>query len=161
MTVDLTQYGINTDGQKVHEELIYTTALIYNVLNSEISSQLAPYDLSPGKLNVLVAIKYHGGATGLPQVRIGRHLILTKSNMTKHLDNLEKDGLITRSPCLADRRVKLVKITPKAERLLDKLWRGYNLRLEQLTEGMSPGRQQQLAALLTDWFESLVQGGRT
>lgn len=158
MAVDLSQYGITADGQKMHEELVYTTALIYNVLNGEITTYLSQYDMTPGKLNVLVAIKHHGGDEGLPQVQISRHLIVTKSNMTKHLDKLEREGYITRSARPGDRRVKIVKITSKAEKLLNGLWDDYNQRLKQLTAKMSRSKQKQLAALLTEWFGGLVEG---
>lgn len=160
MPVNLSQYGIIADGQKMHEELIYTTALIYNLLNSEIATYLAPHDMTPGKLNVLVAIKHHGGKDGLPQVQISRHLIVTKSNMTKHLDKLEKEGLITRSARPGDRRVKIVRITAKAERLLDSIWEDYNAHLKQLTGKLNRNKQKQLANLLVDWFGTLVEGGR-
>ncbi|MBZ0165830.1 MAG: MarR family transcriptional regulator, partial [Candidatus Omnitrophica bacterium] len=109
-------------------------------------------------LNVLVAIKHHGGDEGLPQVQISRHLIVTKSNMTKHLDKLEREGYIARSARPGDRRVKIVKITPKAEKLLNGLWDDYNERLKQLTATMSRAKQKQLAALLTEWFGGLVEG---
>ncbi len=158
MAVDLSQYGIDRDPAKIHEQLIYTTALIYNILNSEITTYLSQYDMTPGKLNVLVAIKHHGGDKGLPQVQISRHLIVTKSNMTKHLDKLEREGLITRSPRPGDRRVKIVRITPKAEKMLDGLWDSYNERLMQLTAKMSRTKQRQLAGLLMEWFGELVQG---
>ena len=158
MAVDLAQYGIDRDPDKIHEQLIYTTALIYNVLNSDISTYLAQFDMTPGKLNVLVAIQHHGGEEGLPQVQISRHLIVTKSNMTKHLDKLEREALITRSSRPGDRRVKIVRITPKAQKLLDGLWDRYNQRLQELTRKLSPVKQKQLAGLLMEWFGGLVEG---
>lgn len=158
MAIDLSQYGIERGPDKVHEQLIYTTALIYNVLNSEISAYLTEFDMTPGKLNVLVAIQHHGGNEGLPQVQISRHLIVTKSNMTKHLDKLEREGLITRSSRPGDRRVKIVRITPKAQKLLDGLWERYNQRLKDLTGQLSRAKQKQLAALLMEWFGGLVEG---
>lgn len=159
MSVDLSQFGIDRDPSKLHEQLIYSTALIYNVLNSDISTYLAEYDLTPGKLNVLVAIKHHGGEEGLPQVQVSRHLIVTKSNMTKHLDKLEKEGLITRSARPGDRRVKIVRITPKADKLLNGIWDAYNERLQELTSHLSKAKQKQLAGLLMEWFGLLVARG--
>lgn len=158
MPVDLTQYGIDRDPAKIHEQLIYTTALIYNVLNSEITTYLSQFDMTPGKLNVLVAIQHHGGDEGLPQVQISRHLIVTKSNMTKHLDKLEREGLITRSSRPGDRRVKIVRITPKAEKLLNTLWDEYNAQLKRLAAKMGVTKQRQLAGLLMEWFGGLVEG---
>ena len=154
---DLKQYGICSDGKKIHEELVYTTALIYNLLNSEITNYLAKYNLTPGKLNVLVAIRHHGGNDGLIQIQISRHLIVTKSNMTKHLDKLEKEGMITRSSKPGDRRVKIIKVTKKAEELLDGIWDEYNKRLKSLVSDLDQDKQKQLAGLLLDWFGILVE----
>ena len=156
MPVDLSQYGITTDGRKVHEEIIYVTALLYNVLNCDITTYLADYDLTPGKFNVLMALKHHGGDEGLPQVQIGRHLILTKSNMTKHLDKLEKEGLITRSAQPGDRRVKLVRTTRKADKLLERIRDDYHSRLKTLANHLTLEKQHKLSRLLTEWFGNLV-----
>ncbi|MCA9407939.1 MAG: MarR family transcriptional regulator [Candidatus Omnitrophica bacterium] len=157
---ELEQYGIGTGDKKKHEELVYMTALIYNLLNNDITSYLTKYNLSPGKLNILVAMRHHGGNQGLAQIEISRHLIVTKSNMTKHLDKLENEGMITRSARPGDKRVKIIKITKKAEELLDAMWDEYNQRLESLTSRLSKEKKIQLSELLFEWFGTLIPGDK-
>lgn len=152
---DLTTFGINKGDGKYHEEAIYTLALLYNLINGEISSYLKDYDLTPGKLNVLVVIKHHGGEQGICQVDISKHLIVTPSNMTKMIDKLENEGLVTRSALEGDRRVNITKVTKKGYELLEVVWGGYEEKLKKLTHTLNQGKQKQLADILTEWFEGL------
>jgi len=152
---DLKRFGVYKGEGKYHEEIVYSLALLYNVINGEISGYLKPYDLSIGKLNILIAIKHHGGDHGIRQVEISEHLIVTPSNMTKMIDKLEGDGLVARSALEGDRRVNIVKITQKGTDLLDSIWEGYNAKLKESVSGLAQDKQKQLAALLTEWFESV------
>jgi len=153
--VDLRTFGIHKGEGKYHEEIIYSLALLYNILSNKISKYLKNYDLTTGKLNILMAVKHHGGEKGIRQVEISKHLIVTPSNMTKMIDKLEKESLVTRLSLKGDRRVNIVKISPKGSQLLDKLWEGYNEQLKEVLKGLPPLHQKQLAGLLTEWFEKV------
>lgn len=150
---DIRTYGVPKGEGRYHEEIIYSLALLYNVISSDISGFLKEYDLSIGKLNILIAIKHHGGFEGIRQVEISQHLIVTPSNMTKMIDKLEKDTLVARSALEGDRRVNIVKITKKGSNLLDSIWGGYSSRLEKAVSPLNKAKQKQLAGLLTGWFE--------
>lgn len=149
----LQKFGINAGEGRYHEEVIYSLALLYNVIQNDIAKYLKAFKLTPGKLNVLMAIKHHGSEEGIPQVEVSRHLIVTPSNMTNMIDKLEKSGLVKRFPLEGDRRVNMTKITAKGSALLDKLWDGYNDILKKQTAMLSGQQQKQLAGLLVDWFE--------
>ncbi len=150
---DLSKLGFSKGEGRYHEEIVYSLALLYNVVSSDITNYLKDYDLSIGKLNILIAIKHHGGEEGIRQVEVSKHLIVTPSNMTKMIDKLEKDKLVTRSALEGDRRVNIVKITKKGSDLLDSMWEGYDARLKYAIRGMNKNKQKQLAGLLTEWFE--------
>ncbi|NCU32975.1 MAG: MarR family transcriptional regulator, partial [Candidatus Moranbacteria bacterium] len=94
---NIEQYGLYRGKGKHYEEIIYASALIYGLVHQRISDYLKEYDLTVGKLNILIAVKHHGGEQGLSQVELSKHLIVTPSNMTKMIDKLEKDGFLTRS----------------------------------------------------------------
>ena len=152
---DLKTFGINKGEGKVHEEIVYSLALIYNMVDNRITNYLKDYDLTIGKLNILIAIKHQGGEKGIRQVQVSEHLIVTPSNMTKLIDKLEKEGLVTRSDLEGDRRVNIVKITKKGSNLLDSIWEGYNAQLKEQINCLSKDKQKQLAGLLTEWFERI------
>src|SRR3989338_2671260 len=94
---NLETFGVIKGAGRWHEEIIYSLALLYNIVSSAVEHYLKAHDLTIGKLNILIAIKHHGGDKGIRQVQISNHLIVTPSNMTKMLDKLEKDKLVARS----------------------------------------------------------------
>ena len=154
----LKTFGIEEGKHTFHEEAIYSLALIYNIIWDEISSYLEPHALTPGKFNILMIIKHQGKAKGIPQVEISKRLILTPSNMTKLIDKLEKDGLVARFSLVGDRRVNLMKITPKGSRVLDHIWEGYSSRLKDLTHDLTKAQQENIAKLLKIWLSNLQDG---
>ena len=153
--VDLAKFGINEKEGKFFEEAVYSTALIYNICNTRINHYLKQFNLNVGKLNVLVAIRHHGGEDGLSQVEISKHLIVTPSNMTKLLDKLEKEELVTRSPMQGDRRINIVRVTHKAKKLLDHVWPEYSGILKELMGNISKKDQERTAYYLKNWLHEL------
>jgi len=152
---DLSTFGISKARGHYHEEIIYSLALLYNIIGGDIANYLKAYDLTIGKLNILIAIKHHGGEEGIRQVEVSKHLIVTPSNMTKMIDKLEADKLVTRSALKGDRRVNIVKVTKKGVNLLDDIWEGYNEELKKALEPLNMEKQKQLAGLLTGWFNKI------
>jgi MarR family 2-MHQ and catechol resistance regulon transcriptional repressor len=150
---ELERFGIYRGEGKHHEEAVYSLALLYNLIDADVSSYLKHYNLTIGKLNVLIAIKHHGGEKGIPQVEVSRHLIVTPSNMTNMVDKLENEGLVERLPLEGDRRVNITKITKKGSDLLDKLWSGYVEVLKKQMPGLSKDKQKAIAELLVEWFQ--------
>ncbi len=155
MKKDLKKFGVYKDEGRVHEEIIYSMALLYNMINAKVSSYLKPFNLTSGKLNILIAIKHHGGTEGIRQVEVSKHLIVTPSNMTKMIDKLEAEKLVTRSALPGDRRVNIVKVTKKGANLLDTVWEGYNEALMHTLSPLNKEKQRQLSGLLTEWFEKM------
>lgn len=152
---DLKTFGIDKEAGKLHEEIIYSLALIFNIVDNRITNYLKDYSLTTGKLNILIAVKHQGGEKGIPQVQISKHLIVTPSNMTKMIDKLEKEGMVTRSALEGDRRVNIVNITKKGSDLLDSVWEGYNSQLKEQINYLPKDKQKQLASLLVEWFEKI------
>lgn len=150
----LESIGVKTGEGKYYEEAIYSLALIYNVITDEMTKYLSKYDLTPGKFNILLAVK-QGGKEGISQVDVSKRLIVTPSNMTKLIDKLEKDGLATRSSLAGDRRVNILKITAKGAKLLDSAWDGYNERLQKLLSSFNTTQQKTLSSLLVSWLENI------
>lgn len=148
-------YGFTPGQGKHYEDIVYSLALLYNVVYQKISDYLEPFDMSVGKFNLLMIVKHRGGDVGLKQVEISRHLILTPSNMTKLIDRLEEEKMVERLAQDGDRRVNIIRITLKGSKLLDQIWPGYVEVLKTVTRDLSASRQKQLAHLLTGWFETI------
>lgn len=147
--------GVEAGQGKHYEEAIYSLALIYNVITDQMTTYLDEYNLTPGKFNILMAVKHQGGKEGISQVDVSKRLIVTPSNMTKLIDKLEKDAFVTRSSLDGDRRVNILQITSKGSKLLDSVWKGYEDRLQKLLSPLSASEQKVLASLLGKWLENI------
>ena len=154
---DLKKYGIIEEEKRYCEESLYSMALIYNICNSRLSAFLKPYNLNPGKLNILVAIRFHGRKKGVSQIEISKHLIVSPSNMTKMIDKLQKEGMVRRESLPGDRRVNIIKVTPKAEKFLDQLWVKYRKMMESFMGDLPTRDKKQTAFYLKNWLRMLLK----
>lgn len=127
-----TELGIRDGNDRFKEEILYNVAACYTLAEKKIGRVLAAFDLSPVKMNVLLLIKHAGKEAGLSQVDIGNRMIVTAGNITRLVDRLEKENLVERTPQAGDRRVRVIRITPKGSELLDKAWPSYQEAVEQL-----------------------------
>ena len=152
----LEPFGIFPGRGKDYEDVMHCMALIYNICNARLSHFLRQYGLSIGKFNILVAIKVHGQEEGLSQVDISKHLIVTPSNMTKLIDKLEQDGMVTRSAMPQDRRVNMIKVTPSTAEMIDSIWDDYSRLLKDCMAGLNNEDQSILAARLIKWLDALL-----
>jgi len=149
------RFGIEIHKDKVWEGAIYGVACAYAFIEKAISGYLRPYKLTPAKFNAMMVIKHTGKDKGISQVEIGRHLIVTASNMTRLVDKLETEGYIERLNLAGDRRVNLVKISKKGSSLLDKVWPGYYKKIQELADYLGPDELRQVARLLEKWCVKL------
>ena len=150
--------GFDVGKGRYHEEAVYGVALLYNVINNEISSYLKDFKLTPAKFNVLMTIKHQGSPEGISQVEISKRLIVTASNMTRLLDKLEKEKLINRTAQEGDRRVNIIQISEKGSTLLDKAWLGYIERLKNIINKLDQNDQKLISGLLIKWLTKLTEG---
>lgn len=151
----LESIGIKEGQGKYYEEAVYSLALIYNIITDEVSGYLNSHGLTPGKFNILMTVKHQGGDKGISQVEVSKRLIVTASNMTKLIDKLEKEALMTRSALPGDRRVKILKVTDKGSKLLDKVWPEYDARLKKMASSIDVQDQRSLAGLLLKWLDRM------
>ena len=126
------ELGIRDGKDRLKEELLYNLGYCYVTLEKKISEILAPYDLSPVKMNALLIIKHVGKEKGLSQSELSKKMIVTAGNITRLIDRLQNEKLVERSPLKEDRRVNLLRITSKGSDLLDKAWPVYKRKVDQI-----------------------------
>lgn len=151
----LRNFGINPEENTKEEIAVYSLAFCYSRVEKAIEEYLRQFDLSPAKFNTLLIIHHQGGKEGISQVDIGKKLVVTASNMTKLLDRLSKEGLIKRYAQKGDRRVKLIKATPKATDILEKAWAGYVETVKKVTGCLEAEELSQVSQILVKWFDKL------
>jgi MarR family 2-MHQ and catechol resistance regulon transcriptional repressor len=152
---DLKYFGINAGEGNYHEEIIYSLALIYNSVNAAVEAYLVDHGLNSSKFNILLVVKHQGKEDGISQIEISKRLVVTRSNMTKMVDKLEKEGLVTRAALEGDRRVNIVRITQTGSELLDRVWPGYVQVLKNIIEPLPVEQKKILAANLVSWVERI------
>jgi DNA-binding MarR family transcriptional regulator len=107
-------------GTFVEEYLLYLLARVSHVISGEFHHQLRRRSVGVPVWRVLASLSGSKGetVTGLAEV-----CLLQQPTMTKLLDRMVRDGLVTRSQDARDRRVVRVTLTPKGETLADELIR--------------------------------------
>ncbi len=149
----LKSFGIDTGDPQ--EEAFYGLVLVYNILFDRVSDYLQDWRLTPAQFNILMVVDKHGNEKGISQVDISKKLIVTPSNTTRLLEKMETEQLIVRSALQGDRRVNLVRVTPKGSSLLDKVWPGYKKTIQEAVEVLNGEDQKQAASLLLRWLNLL------
>ena len=100
---------------------------------ANLPSLAAELELSPAQCHVLHQIE---PGRPIPMGRLAETLACDASNVTGLVDRLESRGLVRRRAAAADRRVKVLELTPAGERLRAEMLRhmtGQPLPLASLT----------------------------
>ncbi|MCW5822414.1 MAG: MarR family transcriptional regulator [Cyanobacteria bacterium TGS_CYA1] len=100
-------------------------------------------ELGVSDFGVLEALLHKGD---LPINALGSKVLLTSSSMTAAVDRLESQGLVERKNDPNDRRARLVSLTPKGQKLIERAFKTHAKDMEQI---MSPLSEQERNTLIT------------
>lgn len=81
-----------------------------------------------------VLLELHRKRHGLRQYEIGERMLLPKHNLSRLLDRLEKEALVTRRASPEDGRGNRVLITRSGRRLLQRMWPVYGRVIQECLE---------------------------
>ncbi|HEX5245910.1 MAG TPA: MarR family transcriptional regulator [Gaiellaceae bacterium] len=101
----------------------------------ELRREARGVGVSPEQVSLLVAIKY---APGIGLRELATRERVSPPAMTKHVDRLERDGLVARTPSADDRRRVGVSLTEKGQRVLRRVRTRRTAWLAQRLRGLSP-----------------------
>ena len=104
----------------IHQDAIVRILRAREFLYAGLADLLKRYGLTEPQYNVLRILR-GAGPDGLPCLEIGRRLITRVPDVTRLLDRLEKEGLVSRVRNKEDRRVVKTTITSKGLKLLRKI----------------------------------------
>jgi MarR family 2-MHQ and catechol resistance regulon transcriptional repressor len=88
----------------------------------------------------------HKGA--LPVNTIGKKVLLTSGSITTAIDRLERRGLVERRDAPADRRVRMVHLTPEGRKLIKRAFAQHAADMEQAASALSESERKTLLRLL-------------
>ncbi len=104
----------------------------------------AAFGITPSQLGVLEALLHLGP---MPHCALAAKLLVSASNLTTVIDNLERDGLVRRDRDPKDRRVSITSLTPTGEARLAEFFPQHVERLVAAMNALEPGEQVELARL--------------
>jgi DNA-binding MarR family transcriptional regulator len=106
------------------------------------------HGLSWGEYLVLAALRRSGPPYQMNPTALYGSVILSSGGMTKRLDGLEAAGLIERRSDPADRRGRLVALTPKGKQTVDRAVLDHLANQERLLAALSSAERRKLGDLL-------------
>src|SRR5207244_7939997 len=110
-------------------------------IGRELRREAREVGVSSEQVALLAAIKYKPGI-GVRELAARERI--SPPAMTKHVDRLERDGLVTRTPSADDRRRVGVSLTEEGQRVLRRVRSRRTAWLAQRLRGLSP---EELAAI--------------
>lgn len=110
-------------------------------VNRELRRETRRLGVSPEQVALLVSVKYEPGI-GIRELAARERI--SAPAMTKHVDRLERDGLVVRTPSDDDRRRVGISLTDEGARLLRRVRSRRTAWLAKRLEGLTP---EELAAI--------------
>ena len=113
-------------------EMFLNLAYTYDVVSSDMSSRVTPYGITRAGFNVL-RILSRSGSKSCKQNEISQIMLVSRANITGLVDSLSRQSLVERISDPNDRRVNMIKILPKGEKLLEALLPGYYKHMHEVS----------------------------
>ncbi len=112
-----------------------------------------PHGLSHAALNALAVLE--GNAAPMAPGELAEHMHVTSGTITSLIDNLERQGHVTRKPDPDDRRRFLIDVTPQAQELLDLVLPAIQQLAKALFASISEPQLRNLLSMLDDVHRAL------
>lgn len=119
----------------------------HDCLDQVLSQNLQPFGLSGSAFNLLAILEKQENRC-LPLHEIGRLMVTSRANITGLIDSLVRRGLVERIPHESDRRIKLARLLPAGQELLERIFPSHLALVERVTEQLTEEESLQLVALL-------------
>jgi DNA-binding MarR family transcriptional regulator len=117
--------------------LLICSAELEEMMNLHFSE----YDLSQTRFSAMMMLFRSPDRTAKP-IDMADHLGVTRGNMTGVLDNLERDGMVTRQNDDQDRRVNSVRLTDKGYKHLMKMLPTHFTRIRKLVQPLTKSERE-------------------
>jgi MarR family 2-MHQ and catechol resistance regulon transcriptional repressor len=120
-------------------------ARAFSTLSRLSSDDIRSYGVTPAQFAVLEALG-HLGPMSLGD--LARKMLVSCGNTTVIVDNLEKEGLLERGTVPNDRRVTVVQLTPKGQKMFHDVFPQHAAAMTELISVLSEKEQVRLGSLL-------------
>jgi DNA-binding MarR family transcriptional regulator len=126
-----------------------------HLADASLSEGIRVHGIQPGWFDPLAALRRSGPPHELNPTELMRTTLLSSGGMTKRLDHLAAEGLVTRRPDPSDRRGSLVRLSARGKALVDRAIETHIANEERLIAHLSAAERRRLDALLRKLLEAL------
>lgn len=130
-----------TDAHQTYVQLRRT----HDAIHRHVSKKLTKWGLSVPKYGVLVRVYDH---KALSISYLSTQIFRGNSNMTTLINRMEKDGLVCRVDGDKDRRVRMIRLTPKGLRLAPLVIKEYRAFQQKMMDRLTTKERKVLFQLL-------------
>lgn len=110
------------------------------------------YGLGEGEFDVLATLRRAGAPFERAPGELAAFTMVTTGAMTKRIDRLERDGLVTRRPSTTDGRGRVVALTEAGRDLIDQAFSEHMRNERRLLDLLTPDQAAHLESLLATWL---------
>lgn len=123
----------------------YWVTRLARALEADLEERLAAYEITRASWAVLSAILHHGKTT---PAALASFIGIDRAAVTRHLDRIEKQGLVVRDRSPADRRSINLKLTVKGKRLVPKIAADSKATNAKFTAGLTRSETDTIQAMM-------------
>lgn len=133
----------------------YSMKRTFNVVKADLARVLEPYGLRMMTFTALILIVDN---PDLSQTQLAGALAIERSNLVTIVDDLEKNGWISRNPAPNDRRTHALRATLAGRKLLDKAYAAAQAHEDKLFAGINDDEKSALFSALRKIERSALGG---
>ena len=122
--------------------------------NQTLQSRMADYDLSAPRMRALASLAVRDGLT---VNELAVYSLAEQPTMSRTLDQLERDGFITRTVSETDSRVRHCSLTDAGREMYQLTWPEMDAAERAMFEGVSDEDRAHLLATLRRMLENIKQ----
>lgn len=123
-----------------------------NHLTEQLMVVYRRFGLGEGDFDVLATLRRAGPPFERAPGELAQFTMVTTGAMTKRVDRLERDGLVTRRRSSTDGRGRVVALTQAGRELIDTAFTEHMHNERRLLDALSPEDAAALESLLTTWL---------
>lgn len=132
------------EAYSIHSSAGYWVTRLARAMESDFEKQLVDHNMTRASWAVLSAILHDNKTT---PAALASFIGIDGAAITRHLDRIEKQGLVVRDRGLSDRRCVNLRVTIKGARLAPKIAAASKATNEKFLNGLNRSEIEQLVAI--------------
>lgn len=121
-------------------------------LTEELNVVYRRYGLAEGEFDVLATLRRAGEPYERAAGELARFTMVTTGAVSKRIDRLERDGLVTRRRSATDGRGRVIALTEAGRELIDRAFTEHIRNEHRLLAMLTDEQADELESLLTTWL---------